>query len=396
MDYQLFNNIDEIKGLEKDTEAVKDDIYALWQECFEDSSSYTNFYFQWKVKKNRILTIYKDRRLTSMLHLNPYTVMVRGRQVSANYIVGVATSPLNRRQGLMKKLLEASLHQMYLEHMPFTYLMPAAEAIYLPFGFRTVYKQTPWNELYKQAGNSVSAASVGKFMTRQLTVMALEASDRERTIELVLFSNRLLAQFYDIYTYRTEYYYTRLIHEMESTGGKVLLCYEKEQLVGFLSYMAEGDIYITECLCSITDKVAFMRTMHDYISNNCGVLRAAQVSVEEHNVPSIMARIVDWESFITLLSAKEELKLVIEVRDPIIHENDGVYTLLFSPQGCECTKTQEEPEVSAAISELTRLFFGRLTKEEDSFIVNGADRKSIWNKINQINSFSKVFINDVV
>ncbi len=402
MDYKLYNNINEIQNSEKDVEVVKQELYALWQKCFGDSQSYTDFYFKWKVEENQILSIYRQDKLSSMLHLNPYILMVQGKETPANYIVGVATRQQDRRQGLMKMLLEASIYQMYQEHMPFTYLMPAAEAIYLPFGFRIVYEQEPWNRLFLEEGQVAAQEidpekkgneNLNNGNQDNLTVIPLNADNKERIEQLVSFSNEKLSQEYDIYVKRTSYYYNRFIHEMECTGGKVLLCYCKEKLVGYAAYMAEGGIYIAECIYSEEDKAIVVDAISAFILRSEDRL---PIWEEHHNTPTIMARIVDWNSFVHNISASEEIKLTVEVKDSIIEENNGVYTLYFTTLGCDSTRSIEEPEVSADISDLSKLFFGKMSEQDLTAIIKGNDKEYTRHKLALINSYKKIFINDVV
>lgn len=85
---------------------------------------------------NQILVAENDGAIVSMLHRNPYTFRFRGASVPADYIVAVATKVTCRHQGLMRTLLTKALQDMYTDGRPFTFLMPADEAIYTPFDFR--------------------------------------------------------------------------------------------------------------------------------------------------------------------------------------------------------------------------------------------------------------------
>ena len=76
-----------------------------------------------------------------MLHLNPYELMVNGSKKDVDYIVAVATREPYRKRGYMGKLLRKALRDMYVSGRSFTFLMPASEAIYTPFDFRTVDEQ---------------------------------------------------------------------------------------------------------------------------------------------------------------------------------------------------------------------------------------------------------------
>ena len=111
----------------------------LYEEVFsEDSKRFIDYYYTEKTKDNQIYVAEEDGGIQAMLHLNPYELNVNGTKKKANYIVAVATRESYRGRGFMKVLLETALKDMYREGESFTYLMPAAEAIYTPHGFRTV------------------------------------------------------------------------------------------------------------------------------------------------------------------------------------------------------------------------------------------------------------------
>lgn len=108
----------------------------LYEEVFaEDSARFVEFYYTYKTRENQILALEQDGMLVSMLHLNPYRMVVNGYETPANYIVAVATKKEYRHRGYMRLLLEKALKDMGDQGMPFTFLMPASEKIYAPFDF---------------------------------------------------------------------------------------------------------------------------------------------------------------------------------------------------------------------------------------------------------------------
>ena len=110
---------------------------ALYEEVFvEDADGFSELYYQIKARDNQILVEEEDGAIVSMLHRNPYTFWFRGTKVRADYIVAVATKAAYRHQGRMRRLLTKALEDMYADGLPFTFLMPADEAIYTPFDFR--------------------------------------------------------------------------------------------------------------------------------------------------------------------------------------------------------------------------------------------------------------------
>lgn len=110
---------------------------TLYEEVFvEDEKAFVDAYYQIKTADNQILVAEDEGKIVSMLHRNPYTFWFCGRQVPADYIVAVATRREYRHRGLMRSLLTKALQDMEKEKYPFTFLMPADEAIYTPFDFR--------------------------------------------------------------------------------------------------------------------------------------------------------------------------------------------------------------------------------------------------------------------
>lgn len=117
----------------------------LYQTVFsEDSQRFVDYYYKYKTRDNQIYALREDGQYVSMLHLNPYTMIVNGYEVRSNYIVAVATLKDYRHRGYMRMLLETALRQMAADRMPFTFLMPASESIYTPFDFVWI---SPFTEL---------------------------------------------------------------------------------------------------------------------------------------------------------------------------------------------------------------------------------------------------------
>ena len=391
MEYQLYDEIKKAACDGRSIETVKEDVYMLWRNCFGDTKAYSDFYFAWKVPCNRILTIYKGQQISAMLHLNPYTLMVAGKKVESYYIVGVATRPEDRRQGLMKRLLERALSLMNLEKVPFTYLMPAAEAIYYPFDFRIVYEQEAWKR-YILAAMDMQKENLSADC--EITTLWMNTEDDDYVKKLADFTNSLLAEQTTIYVLRTQAYYQRMIAEMESGKGGVILCLQAGKILGYTAYMTEGGLQIAEALYHTEKKQEFMSAMATALPTGKEVKE--DNAAGDAYTPAIMTRIVNLENFIKGLSAREDIDLVIKVEDKILSENSGNYKLTFSKESCQVIKADLLPELTVDIANLTRLFFGKLSLEELKQCITGTKPDIILNKLNTINYNTPLRINDVV
>ncbi len=109
---------------------------VLYEKVFtDDTKRFVDYYYQYKIRNNEILALKEEEQIVSMLHMNPYQMIVNGYEVKCNYIVAVATLEACRHRGYMSILLEKALQDMKRQNMPFTFLMPASESIYAPFDF---------------------------------------------------------------------------------------------------------------------------------------------------------------------------------------------------------------------------------------------------------------------
>ena len=115
---------------------------SLWEEVFtEDTSAFLDYYYYIKTKDNQIYVVEEDGQICSMLQLNPYLLKIEESERPSAYIIAVATKEEYRGRGFMGNLLRQALNDMYTAKVPFTFLMPAAEAIYTPYDFRFIYSQ---------------------------------------------------------------------------------------------------------------------------------------------------------------------------------------------------------------------------------------------------------------
>lgn len=121
-------------GAPKDPEAVGGSVFRRYQGI-------SGLLLFIKTKENEIWVIEEDGEIQSMLQLNPYQLQVAEHPFLCRYIIAVATRAQYRSRGYMSSLLRKAMQEMYGKKEPFTFLMPAAEAIYTPYDFRFVYSQ---------------------------------------------------------------------------------------------------------------------------------------------------------------------------------------------------------------------------------------------------------------
>lgn len=315
---------------------------ALYEEVFsEDSKGFVDYYYTEKIRDNTIYTVEEQEGIRSMLHLNPYEVMVNGREERLHYIVAVATQKEYRKRGYMGSLLKQSLRDMYRRGEPFTYLMPAAEAIYYPYDFRTVCRQT--TEYWE--GICDGEERCRKAVPQDAVFLARMVQDG-------------LKDQFDVYTKRDAAYYIRLMKEYESDGG-CLMVGEKE-----------------------------------------GEISRCQPSVPEipRQMPKIMVRLLDVRRMLLLLSLNYLTAVCFRVTDPLIPENNRCFLIT----GTEASGVmlmegkQENSEGTLTVGALAKLIFGAASVEElcGEEGVEMSDRMK--GELEKIVPLSRICLNEVV
>lgn len=212
----------------------------LYEEVFlEDDKAFVDYYYKWKVRDSRIYVAEDGGEIQAMVHLNPFLVSVRGEVQRLHYIVAVATQKQYRHRGLMRALLELAEQEMARDGEQFTFLMPAAEQIYAPLGYRFFSRQRcgilrkalPAEADILAADLNYSDSKVGRsvWKTADAGEFCCCPVRRQEYAVLADFVNKVLKKQYDVFIYRDADYYERLCAEQECQGGRVMVIRKKQQ-----------------------------------------------------------------------------------------------------------------------------------------------------------------------
>ncbi len=329
------------------TGAKKAACRELWEEIFtEDSERFLDYYGRWKYPENECFGIFDGGRLVSMAQFNPYEIRIRGsassvRTVKSHYIVAVATGEEYRHKGMMAAILRESLGRMREEGMPFVFLMPAAEAIYRPFGFRYFYESNTGTLAPCGAAGEADREAGGE----KTAVRPAVSADIPG---LVTFSEEILQELFDCYTKRDRHYYEMLLAELASEDGGLLLVTEpgpdgeKEadgRILAAVPYWGTDPAEIREILCRPREKERVLLALGRWFGSVLPGERPERVSAAGapfpmgERKPVIMGRIADAVSFLELFSAEQETEILLELADDLLEENSGLYLWSLSREG---------------------------------------------------------------
>lgn len=317
----------------------------LYETVFsEDSSSFVDYYYKEKTKDNQIYVLEEEGGIRTMLHLNPYSMQVGPRQETLHYIVAVATEKAYRKRGYMGMVLKKAMEDMYQAGESFTFLMPASEGIYFPYGFRTIYQQCK------------------KYVTEE-EAKSGEAAEEKDCEELAERVNACLEAEYQVYARRNEAYYLRLLREYRSDGANLIL------------YRKKGRVEDYGILLPKTDPVPSEK-------------------------PKIMIRIIHLLRFLETLHVGQDTDFTLEIEDPLIRANCGRIRLfgkkggLLQVEADGKVKQDKVEQDKVKIEDLGAYLFGRVSLERWAK-EEGFTQKTVEG-LQSIVPFSRVFLNETV
>ena len=263
----------------------------LWEKIFkEDSQTFVDYYYFIRTRENTIYVVEEDGAIRSMLQKNPYRMKLEDSVFDSEYIVGVATEKEYRSRGYMRQLLIAALEEENKKKHPFTFLMPAAEAIYSPYDFRYIYHQ-------KQMELDSDFFSAIK---RDKKTGEKESRDRGRqervTRDAGLGDAERIAAFFEknespkwaVCTVRDSVYYQTKILEQQSESGGVRMIFEEKDLIGVFFYAREEELEILSDVYGVVKEVGIEKkkgSFRRFLTKSSGKMKLAEhltLPEEEH------------------------------------------------------------------------------------------------------------------
>lgn len=354
----------------KATKAVENQrARKLYEEIFdEDSPAFVDYYFRVKAAENEIFVVENEKQeILATLHLNPYEMMFCGEKVKTNYIVAVATRADCRHQGMMRSLLQASLQEMYRRKETFTWLMPAAEAIYRPFGFRFIYEK---NKMTVTADVLRRAETDEKWQIHSDQEVSgdifCEEAKKEDLAELACFAEKQLSKLAEVYTVHDIAYFEQRMQEVGCEGGSLIPIRKEKEICGYFLALKKDREAWEIVVEDAVQKKAFPAVLHWFGASEekCTFTAFPQIweqYAQSENVPAIMGRIVHLERFVCCLKIKKEQEWKIRLTDSLVPENNGYFIIKTGIEGGSLIRVENLSEKEKKM--FCSMDIGQLTEE---------------------------------
>ena len=331
----------------------------LYKEAFfEDSDSFVNYYYEEKIKDNRILADIEGESVRSMIMLNPYKISVFNKIYNLDYIVAVATGKEFKRQGYMRRLLNKALCDMNAEHVPFTYLIPANKDYYLPFDFAFVADKNEYNANFSGLKKQVIK----------------EEPDKELIFRILDFINNEVSKDNDVYTYRDENYFIRDLKEIASEDGFINIYSDENDIVAYESFWGREKLELKERIVS------------------------SKLANRKFGKENIMVRITDIVELLSNFRAKEPIDIIIKINDNIIEVQNGYFRIEMDERYSSVSRISDIGDRGFAefdIADFTGWIFGYVSDTKCS-LINFLDKSTAKKTLDSINKISGIFINELV
>lgn len=304
----------------------------LWESCFEDSPQYLDYYMEGPFRECVVFT--GGEPVSSMLHLHERQIRWHHDWKKLHYIVGVSTLPAFRGRGMMRGLLRSALVWMYERQEPWTYLTPAREEIYLPFGFCTVsagtkshwtkdqWKKEPGDRTIQEMSGSGKEQEVSEHGMSQAIPGAWNAYETLDDLQKELLASgtgKKLLREDVVHIRRDSAYYEDLAREMRACRGRLMVRLDAQgEPVDYAAYGQEEDeMEVFDCLEG-------ERTVLSGLGGE-GWRYTAQ----------IMVRIVHLEAFMKSLTGRVIPDGVYRIEDPDLAANDGIWQIVWNGSAYE-------------------------------------------------------------
>ena len=345
-------------------------VMALWDYCFEKKDDpFFQWYFQeYCLRHNLILGGFseEDGHLQNMLHLNPYSILLRGQEERIPYIVGVATDPADRGHNLTKELLQSAFRLLRKKNCAFALLMPAYAGIYQKYDFAFCYQKHVYEMPLEKL---VVPVPSGKLRIRHYS-----SYDSELFEDLYL----ALAEGYNGLPIRTDFQWHKLlaVHQLEKVQAAVV--YHVNEPRGYMFYQITDDktFFIQELVALTPDaKWALLR----YAGEHCSSADKLYWEAMEDDLtwldfpdadragrvkPFMMARCFDAVQAMRSYEVPEDCpdgQITLLLQDELLEENNSLVTFTVDTGSLYMEKVACGADAVISMGAFTQLYFGAFT-----------------------------------
>lgn len=311
-----------------------------------------------------------DGEMMSTLTVNDYQIRFDGRSCRMGGVGGVATLPQFRRRGGIRACFESALPDLYGDGYEFSYLYPFSTAYYRKFGYECCVQKLSW----------------------QVDLSLLHVAKVDGTLRLAGPDNGLTEAIHSLDSLWEARYNMMVLHNDEDYGWITKTDPAVKQEYTYVWFAPDGTpkAYTTfrtvseadgrNLSCSrfcFADREGFaglmglfksMASDHRFVKFQTPCEQSLQYLLPEWSLGAAkwsilanagMVRVVNVEQVLKKACYIGSGKYTLRIRDEIIAENNGGFTLEFRDgQAIAVRRTSEEPDIDLTIGTFSALIAG--------------------------------------
>ena len=291
----------------------KKDFDRLWDICFGDSEAFRSWFFEHRFLPEYSIVLEEEGEIRSCMQAFPYTISIRGKNITGAMLCGVSTHPEHRKKGYMGKIFSYEMNHLRQIGCAVAVHTPAVLSSYFSFGHLPV----------------ADAA----YLNRNVTV-SQKKSEHMCMIKEEQWKD--LFPLYDDFSHeysgiikRTEEDFLRKAADYAADGGKAIAYIEENQIKGYAFYYEmEKEI---SCVEVVAEEGYWKQLLEGLISCHQDVSVTAKLPPEIDNILENVERRqkgVMGLCNISLLLKQLDLNVpfAFSVKDHVVPENNGVFT----------------------------------------------------------------------
>lgn len=315
----------------------------MWKELFRDSLEEINYYFDniynyENLSLGEIETSNKTKKIVTLLHKNPYTLIINNVTYPTHYIVGVGTNLEDQGNGYMNSLLKYVIKSSKEQNKDIIFLTPIDSRIYEKYGFGYISNL----ETYKIKTNLLPSIKTPE----NINIIQVSTESEDKIINQLFNIYENKSKDFFVYLERNKDYYKKFMREFQLVNGRVYMIYDSDLPVGYISFYTDKNTITVREMLALEGKyykymlslISQMKNYYEkveilsYDKSNVNFHIMNQMDIIKEIKPFIMTRILEPKKIIENSNidfnetSLNEIKFFIE--DDILTENNGFYTIL--------------------------------------------------------------------
>ncbi|NLA83434.1 MAG: GNAT family N-acetyltransferase [Clostridiales bacterium] len=353
--------------LARENEIAK--IRYIWEYCFDDTPEFVDFYFSTCFLPDNTLVFENNRQIQSCLQLLPYTIFLRCKKFPVSYIVGVATLPEYRGQGVIRLLLKEAGRILEVRSNYISILLPFQYEFYRKYGWEVCYDLLIYNNIEPPVRHRKSKiiSNIEKGRLRRVNI----SNDLTKLNKC---NNKFMKRFHG-YILRSSKDWCKVLRDIELDKGFAYMYECDEDTYGYILYTIKDNILTVQELVYMNPetKTALLQLVYSHMGQVSKIRRIAPYWDTEYLLMEDARGRLQKETFVmgrihnvigTLTGIPYEGDdFVIHVYDCFYKENNGCYSVRSYNGTAIVEKVQEKPSICLDINTLTQLLWGYLPVE---------------------------------